>query len=86
MPDCCERLTVTKVALLVSPLYQKETCTPLKAILFKINVITMEIRKGSIIAKTVHQEKSQALEISHLIAAQVDNAMINMETKESAEH
>lgn len=46
----------------------------------------MENRKESIIANTVHQEKAQTLEISHLIAAQFDNGMINTETKESAEH
>lgn len=47
----------------------------------RLNVISMENRKGSIIANTVHQEKAQTLEISHLIAAQFDNGMINMETK-----
>lgn len=37
--------------------------------------------KGNIIADTFHQEKYQTLEISHLIAAQVDNEMINTEMK-----
>lgn len=46
----------------------------------------MENRKGSIIANTVHQEKSQILVISSLMAAQADNGMINMKAKENAEH
>lgn len=52
----------------------------------KLKVITMENRKASIIANTVHQEKSQILVISCLIAAQADNGAINLEAKESAEH
>lgn len=46
----------------------------------------MENRKGSIIANAIHQEQSLTFEVSHHIAAQVDNRMINTEIKESAEH
>lgn len=88
MPDYYERLTVTKVALPVSPFYQKEACTTLKTIVFKmkLNTVTMKKRKGSIIANAIHQKKSLTFEVCHHTAAQVDNRMINTEIKESAEH
>lgn len=73
---------MAKVALLVSALYQKETCATLKAILFriKLNVITMENRRQALL-QIVYQDKPQTLEISNLIAAQVDNGMINTKIK-----
>lgn len=46
----------------------------------------MENNKGSIIANTIHQEKSLTFGVSHHIAAQIDNKIINTEIKESSEH
>lgn len=46
----------------------------------------MENKKRSIIANTIHQEKPLTFEVSHHIAAQVDNKIIHTGIKESAEH
>lgn len=41
----------------------------------------MENKEGSIIANTIHQEKSLTFEVSHHFAPQVDNKIINTEIK-----